>query len=105
MRSYFALLCLTVIIEAQIHLPFDTIYSVHTSAVPQCPPGYQADSNYVACCSTFDYLTTALAPGSTAVPACCDSDAVGGCTGAAEVMLDWSLSTDKILGGSRLLDS
>jgi hypothetical protein len=100
MISYFGILCLALLSEAQIHLPFDTIYSVHSSAVPRCPLGYQADASYIACCSTYDYLTTALAPGSTHVPACCDSNAVGGCTGAAEIMLDWSMTTDTILGKS-----
>ncbi|KAH6669527.1 hypothetical protein B0J14DRAFT_598896 [Halenospora varia] len=92
------LISFAVFTAAQLNLPFDTIYSVHTTGGDFCPPDYQADSKYIACCSKYATLTTAKGPGGTALPACCNPDAVLGCTGAPKLMQEWSISTNSILG-------
>jgi hypothetical protein len=100
-RQSFLALLLAWTSLAQIYLPFDTVYSVHTNDAQSCPPDYLADSKYIGCCHMYDYLTTATGPAHTAVPACCKSNAVSGCTGAPVAMYDWSLTTDTILGESK----
>ncbi|KAH0551092.1 hypothetical protein GP486_007562 [Trichoglossum hirsutum] len=96
-------LFLALLSTAQINLPFDPIFSVHPDENPRCPPDYTADGNYKACCSRYATLTTAFAPGHIATPACCNPDAVNGCTGAAPIMYDWSLTTDTILSSVGLV--
>ena len=67
---------------------FDTILSAHKMA-PYCPDYYEADENFIACCSYNDLLTSGIGPGHVTLPACCWEAAT--CTGAAPPMYDWTI--------------
>lgn len=74
---------------AQAHTQvFDDILTAHTDP-PYCSSWYAADTDFVACCTYSDTLTTGLGPGHVSSPACYASAST--CTGVAPAMYEWTV--------------